>query len=104
LHIDHDNAKFLAEELARMPGIRLGSAQVQTNIVIYDVSATGLSANNFLAELARRGVLGVPLDQERIRMVTHLDVDRSGVEKAAATIRQFVDELNIKRAGHRRAT
>jgi hypothetical protein len=37
-------------------------------------------------------------------MVTHLDVDRSGVEKAAATIRRFVDELNIKRAGLRRAT
>jgi threonine aldolase len=104
LRVDHENAKFLAAELARMPGIRLGPAQVQTNIVIYDVSATGLSANNFLAELARRGVLGVPIDQEKIRMVTHLDVDRNGVEKAAATIRQFVDELNIKRAGFRRAT
>jgi threonine aldolase len=104
LHVDHENAKFLAQELARVPGIRLSLAKVQTNIVIYDVSATGLSSNNFLAELARRGVLGVPLDQEKIRMVTHLDVDRSGVEKAAATIRQFVDELKIKRAGLRRAT
>jgi threonine aldolase len=104
LHIDHDNAKFLAEKLARMPGIRLGPAKVQTNIVIFDVRETGLSSAEFLAELKRRSVLGVPLDQENIRLVTHLDVDRSAVEKAATTIREFVDELGIKRADLRRAT
>jgi threonine aldolase len=104
LHVDHENAKFLAGELARMPGIRLGPAKVQTNIVIFGVRETGLSSAEFLAELKRRGVLGVPLDQENIRMVTHLDVDRSDVEKAAATIREFVEEPGINRAVLRRAT
>ena len=104
LHLDHENAKFLAQELSRMPGLRLSPAKVQTNIVIFDVRETGLSSAEFLSEIGRRGVLGVPIDQEKIRMVTHLDVDRSGVEKAAATIRRFVDELNLKRAGLRRAT
>ena len=104
LHVDHENAKFLAQELSRMPGIRLSIAKVQTNIVIFDVRECGLSSAEFLSELGRRGVLGVPIDQEKIRMVTHLDVDRSGVKKAAATIRRFVDELNLKRAGLRRAT
>jgi threonine aldolase len=90
LHIDHANAKFLAEQLAQIPGIRLNPAKVQTNIVIYDIQKTGLSAADFLAELSRRKVLGVPVDAEKIRMVTHLDVDRKDVEKAAATIREML--------------
>lgn len=90
LHIDHANAKFLAEQLAQIPGIRLNPAKVQTNIVVYDIQETGLSAADFLAALARRNVLGVPVDAEKIRMVTHLDVDRKDVEKAAATIKEML--------------
>ena len=99
LHIDHDNAKLLAHELARMPGIRLNSAKVQTNIVIYDVRETGLDSAEFLAALARRGVLGVPVDRDRIRMVAHLDVNRADIERAAAVIRELVETLTSRRAG-----
>ncbi|HEY2989410.1 MAG TPA: GntG family PLP-dependent aldolase [Candidatus Binatia bacterium] len=94
LHIDHENAKFLGEQLARLPGIRLNTAKVQTNIVIYNVRETGLSSGDFLTGLAQRGVLGVPVDQDKVRMVTHLDVNRSDVENAAAMIRAFVSELS----------
>jgi len=90
LHIDHENARFLAERLAEIPGIRINPAKVQTNIVIYDIQQTGLSSADFLAELARRKVLGVPVDAEKIRMVTHLDVDRKDVEEAVETIREML--------------
>lgn len=90
LHIDHENAKFLAEQLAVIPGIRLDPARVQTNIVIYDIHDTGLTSARFLAKLARRKVLGAPVDEEKIRMVTHLDVDRKDVERAVETIREML--------------
>jgi threonine aldolase len=104
LPIDHENAKFLAQELARIPGIRLNPARVQTNIVIFDVRETGLSSADFLAALAKRGALGVPIDQEKIRMVTHLDVNRSEVEQAAAGVRRLVEDLSSRRASLKRAT
>lgn len=90
LHIDHENAKFLAKRLVEIPGIRINPAKVQTNIVIYDIKQTGMTSSEFLAELARRKVLGVPVDAEKVRMVTHLDVDRQGVETAVAAIREVV--------------
>ena len=90
LHIDHENAGLLAERLAEIPGIRINPAKVQTNIVIYDIQQTGLSSADFLAELARRKVLGVPVDAEKIRMVTHLDVDLKNVEEAVETIREML--------------
>jgi len=90
LHIDHENARFLAEKLSEIPGIQINPAKAQTNIVIYDIQQTGLSSADFLAELARRKVLGVPVDAEKIRMVTHLDVDRKDVEEAVETIREML--------------
>jgi threonine aldolase len=86
LYIDHENAKLLAQGLAALPGIRIDPSYVHTNIVIYDVRETKLSSAEFLERIARRRVLGVPLDAERIRMVTHLDVDRSDVEAAVGII------------------
>jgi threonine aldolase len=90
LHIDHDNAKFLAERLASIPGITLNAAKVQTNIVIVDLKKTGRSSGDFLKTLAGRGVLAVPVDNDKVRMVTHLDVDRNDVEKAAAVVKEVL--------------
>src|SRR5213593_4143244 len=86
LQVDHDHAKLLARGLAAIPGITLNPAKVQTNIVIFNPKTPGWSSSRFLQAIAKRNVLAVPVDAERVRMVTHLDVDRSGVEKAAITV------------------
>jgi len=86
LQDDHDNAQVLAQRLARVPGIALDAAKVQTNIVIFSVKPSGLSSAQFLARIAERGVLAVPVDADRVRMVTHLDVTRSEVEAAADVV------------------
>jgi threonine aldolase len=82
LHEDHANARFLAEGLSRIPGIKLDLATVQTNIVSFDVSATKKTAADLTAELGKRGVLCGPTDKYSIRMVTHYDVDRAAIERA----------------------
>ena len=86
LHIDHENARFLAQGLARIPGIRIQPEKVQTNIVILDVGATGQSATAFLKQLSERKVLGGAVDARRVRLVTHLDVDRADIESALRVI------------------
>ncbi len=90
LQIDHDNAKLLATRLAAVPGITLNPAKVQTNIVIFGLKTSGWSSSDFLQTLAKRNVLAVPVDNERVRMVTHLDVDRNDVEKAAAVVQEVL--------------
>lgn len=83
LHEDHENARILARRLAAIPGVALDPLKVQTNIIIFSVAPSGLSSADFLARLAAAGVLAVPVDGDRVRMVTHLDVTRSDVERAA---------------------
>jgi threonine aldolase len=83
LQVDHDNAQLLAKKLAAIPGIALDPAKVQTNIVIFSVKPSGRSSSVFLDQIREQGVLAVPVDNDRVRMVTHLDVDRADIEKAA---------------------
>ena len=90
LQEDHDNAHFLARQLAEIPGIGIDPAKVQTNIVIYSVKPAGMSSADFLAALARRNVLAVPVDEHRVRMVTHLDVNRTDIENAVAAVRDLM--------------
>ncbi|HJY88075.1 MAG TPA: GntG family PLP-dependent aldolase [Candidatus Acidoferrales bacterium] len=89
---DHENARFLAEGLAKVSGIRIDPKKVQTNIVIFDVSGTGRTAAELCAELAKRKVLAGPTDKFAIRMVTHFDVDREGIRHALDAL----DELTRK--------
>jgi threonine aldolase len=75
---DHGNARFLAEGLARIDGIRVDPAAVVTNIVVFDVSGTGLAGVEISARLKARGVLINPVNERLMRAVTHYDVDRQG--------------------------
>ncbi len=79
---DHRNARLLAEGLARIPGIRVDPARVQTNIVIFDVSGTGLTSAEVSARLKDNDVLASGVTPETMRMVTHLDLDRAMIEQA----------------------
>ena len=79
---DHANAKLLAEGLSRIPGISINPATVQTNILVLDVSGTGLTSKEVSSELKSRGVLANGINPRKMRMVTHFDVDRADCEKA----------------------
>jgi len=86
---DHDNAKFLAEGLSQVPGIKIDPARVQTNILICDISGTAMSSNELSAKLAQRGVLANGVSPQVIRFVTHLDVNREQCDQALDIIKSI---------------
>jgi threonine aldolase len=90
LHIDHENARFLAEGLAEIPGVKIDPTKIKTNILFFDVSASGLSAQEVSKRLAAKEVLAHGTSPTTIRMVTHLDVDRSGCERALGALREVL--------------
>ena len=78
---DHANAKFLAEGLAEIEGVEIDPATVETNIVIFDVRDSVALHDRLKAAGVETSLL-----EGRVRMVTHLDVDRAGIEKALAAV------------------
>jgi threonine aldolase len=89
---DHENARMLAHGLARASGVEIDPASVQTNIVIFGLDRSGFDSEGFLKAIGARGVLAVPVDGSRVRMVTHRDVSRSDVERAAGIVGDVMRE------------
>jgi threonine aldolase len=86
---DHANAKLLAEGLAGLPGIKIDPEHVVTNIVIFEVSATGMTVDGICAQLRERGVLASGFGSS-IRMVTPSDVARAVIQTALREMRSVL--------------
>ena len=87
---DHANARFLAEGVARIPGVAIDPSKVETNIVVFDVSGTGHAPAALSAQLRERGVLMNAINERCLRAVTHYDVDRAQCSQALAAVAELV--------------
>jgi threonine aldolase len=79
---DHENARMLAEKIAEM-GFNIDLSTVQTNIVIFDVSRTGMKAADLQQRLKQAGVLVSLFGDYRVRMVTHHGITAGHVRQVA---------------------
>lgn len=78
---DHDNAAHLAAGLARIEGL---SVRVATNMVFVEMDGPVAPLAAFAGA---RGIVIQP--SPPLRLVTHLDVDRAGIERTIAAFRDF---------------
>jgi threonine aldolase len=92
LHEDHANARLLAEALAYTPGVALDLDLVETNIVIFRLTA-GLGAPALAARLRERGVLLSAFGPDAIRIVTHRDVSREQCIDAAQALTEEIEAV-----------
>lgn len=83
---DHANARRFAELLADSKMVR--PSEPQTNIVMLDLVREADAAETLVPKLARAGVRVAQWGPRRLRAVTHLDVTRADVERAAQIIRE----------------
>ena len=87
---DHEHAKMLAQALAELPTVRLNPADVETNIVICDVGATGRPAQEIGERLEKEGVRVSVMGRTKLRAVTHLDITRQDIERAIGVFRRVL--------------
>jgi threonine aldolase len=82
LREDHENARVLAQGLARLPGVEIDLTWVETNILIFDVKRRDIDAPGLILKLAEHGIRALAVSDTGIRMVTHKDVNRAGILRA----------------------
>ncbi len=92
LELDHQKAQRLATGLAEMPGVMIDPARVVTNIVIFDISATGWTTADFATALRAQGVLANGINPREMRFVTHCDVSIAEIERTLEVITAILSE------------
>jgi threonine aldolase len=90
LREDHANAKRLALGLKEIKGVSLHPEQVETNIIIFDITESGKTALQVRDEMKKEEVLIHALGKTQIRLVTHLDVSREDIGVALKTFEKVL--------------
>ena len=72
LATDHHHAKLIETALKKLPVVK-EVLPVETNLVIFEV-ADRENRDRFIAQAKEKQILLLPISENRLRMVTHLDV------------------------------
>ena len=103
LQVDHDNAQLLAQGLAAMEdlGVHIDMASVQTNLVMFELRRSDISAEEFSDRLARPEegsggrmesvkIVMFPGSNTRLRATTHHHISEADVDCALAKVRAIL--------------
>jgi threonine aldolase len=90
---DHRNAKRLAVGLKEFKGISIDPKHVETNIVIFDVTNTGMTGAQVAEAMKKQGVLIHAFGKTQIRLVTHLDVSSEDIEISLKAFKKVLGTL-----------
>ncbi|MCZ4410227.1 beta-eliminating lyase-related protein [Cryomorphaceae bacterium 1068] len=87
LQEDHDLAKEIAETLKGCSKV-VRVIEPETNILIFDVDNL---SEVYLAKLELHNVRGVSFGKKRIRLVTHMDIDRSKTDDLKESLKRALN-------------
>jgi threonine aldolase len=85
---DHENARLLAQGLARIPGLAVQSPE--TNLVFFDCAGTGMTAEALAQRLRAEGLLISVMGRTRLRACTHLDVSATDITETIAVLARLL--------------
>ena len=83
---DHAHAKLIGARLARIAGVEIDMANLQTNIIVFKLGEGAPDAATVVARAKAQGVLVFAFSPRLVRAVTHLDVSRQQCETAAEVL------------------
>ena len=95
LRQDHQNARVLAEGLARLPGMKIDLNQVQTNFVLVDITETGITSKEMIDQLNMVGILATRAGTYTIRFVTSRMVTNNDIQIALSAISNLWNKIDI---------
>ena len=93
----HSRAKELAKLLNEVPCLKIDPDEVQTNIIIVEISHPRLSAYHFEQGLREKKIRVLAMDKTHLRMMTHLDISLADIHEVFLAFRDISEEkLTIK--------
>ncbi len=83
---DHENARYLAENLIKHEEFKIDLDSVQTNIIFGKFIHENMSAFDLANKLSNEGIKIGAYSNTEIRFVTHYGITREDIKKVIETI------------------
>lgn len=88
LQEDHDNARYMAEELAKIPGIHVDLSTVEISMVFFTVDKDADWIAALPARMLEKGIKASGIEDGQFRFVTNHDVTREDVDHVIACMKE----------------
>lgn len=79
LKIDHENARYLAENLSKIDGFEIDLNSVQTNMLFFDIKIPNFNHKEFASYLLDKGIKINEAIGDNYRLVTNNDVTKENI-------------------------
>ena len=90
LHVDHENAKYLAGRLSEIPGIKVAHEDVHIDMVFFDMEETGVSSEKLVAGLFSKGIKINGVEGGLMRYVTNNDVSKEDIDYTIECMKEIM--------------
>lgn len=88
---DHRRARKLGEGINKIPGLRV-RGEVQTNIVIVDITAGDLDSHRLVEKWRQVGVLAGLVESRAVRLVTHYEITDADIEQVLEVTEEIMHQ------------
>lgn len=89
LQEDHENARYLAEELAKIPGVVVNMATVEINMVFFKWEASTAFKEQLPDILLKKGIKINGEEDGLFRFVTSYDVSRADIDQVLGILKEL---------------
>jgi len=90
LHIDHEDARYLGRELAKMPAISIDQSRIHINLVFFAIDKPDFDHDGFVADMLAKGIKINGLDAGLYRFVPHNDITREDLDYVLETMKELL--------------
>lgn len=84
---DHDNASYLAEELSKVPGIKVDMEDVHINMVFFKADETKYDSDKLVQEFYNKGIKINSSENGEFRFVTNYWVSKEDIDYVITTLK-----------------
>jgi len=90
LHIDHENARYMAQKLGELPGVTLDLEAVEINMVFFSVRGTKKAPSTFKEALLRQNIKINDPSGGVFRWMTHNGITRGDIDVAVDALAALI--------------
>jgi len=91
LHIDHENAQYMAQKLNALPGVTVDMEAVEINMVFFTVRGTKKAPSTFRDAMLKQNIKINDPSGGVFRWVTHNGVSRGDIDVAVHALSELIE-------------
>jgi len=90
LHEDHENAKYMAQRLAELPGVEVVKDRLDIDMVFFRMAEDVIPEKTLIEKLYEKNIKINGVEAGEYRFVCHIDVTKENIDYVIDTMKSLI--------------